>query len=178
MKATAPLLALAILAIAPSPALADPYRLHHDYYKLIAAKGAGAQSQTGFRVPVNPNLTWLHRGLTPPQAGGAGAQSQTGFRVPVNPNLTWLHRGLTPPQAGGAGAQAQTGFRVPVNPNLTWLHRGLTPPQAGGAGAQSKTGPSHGFPWSSIGVGLAAAAVAALLLTTLHPTRRTHRTAP
>jgi len=116
MKATAPLLALAILAIAPSPALADPYRLHHDYYKLIAAKGAGAQSQTGLRVPVNPNLTWLHRGLTPPQAGGAGAQSQTG--------------------------------------------------------------PSHGFPWSSIGVGLAAAAVAILLLTTLHLTHRTHRTAP
>jgi hypothetical protein len=41
MKATAPLLALAILVIAPSPALADPYRLHHDYYKLIDASPAG-----------------------------------------------------------------------------------------------------------------------------------------
>src|SRR5690348_12293564 len=102
MKATALLLALAILAIAASPALADPYRFHHDYYKLIAAKGAEAQSQTGLRVQVNPSLTWLHRGLTPPQAEAAGTQSQTGA--------------------------------------------------------------SHGSAWSSIGVGLAAAAVAGLLL--------------
>jgi hypothetical protein len=116
MKATALLLALAILAIAAGPALADPYRLHHDYYKLSAAKGAGAQSQTGLRVPVNPALTWLHRALTPPQAGAAGAQSQTGAL--------------------------------------------------------------HGSPWSSIGLGIAAAAVASLLLLAmLKLRRRAHTTA-
>jgi hypothetical protein len=71
-------LGLVALAIAAGPALADPYRLHHDYYKLTAAKGAGAQSQTGVPVRVNPALTWLHRGLTPPQVGAARPQSQTG----------------------------------------------------------------------------------------------------
>jgi hypothetical protein len=116
MKATALLLALAILAIAAGPAQADPYRLHHDYYKLIAAKAAGAQSQTGVRLPVDPALTWLHRGLTPPQAAVAGAQSQTSA--------------------------------------------------------------SHGSAWSSIGVGLAAAAVAGLLLLAmLKLIRRVHTTA-
>jgi hypothetical protein len=97
------------LAIAAGPAAADPYRYHHDYYKLIAARGVGAQSQT----PVNPALTWLHRGLTPPQVGAA-----------------------------------------------------------------SRTGASHGFPWSSIGVGLAVAVVATLLLIAmLKLTRRGHTTA-
>jgi len=40
---------------------------------------------------------------------------------------------------------------------------------AGSAGA----GASNSFPWTSIGVGFAIAAVAALLLTTLHRTRGT-----
>ena len=92
----------------------------------------------------------------------AGPQSRTGLLVPVNPALTWLHRGLTPPRVAAAGAQSQTGLRV--NPTLTWLHRGLTPPKIAAAGAQSQTGASHGFPWSSVGVGLAAAVVAGLIL--------------
>jgi hypothetical protein len=62
-------LGLVALAIAAGPASADPSRYHQDYYKLIAAKGAGAQSQT----PVNSALTWLHRGLTPPQVGDASS---------------------------------------------------------------------------------------------------------
>jgi hypothetical protein len=140
-------LGLVVLAIAAGPASADPYRYHHDYYKLIAAKGAGAEPQTGFRVPVNPALTWLHRGLTPPRVGAPETASPTGFRVPVNPALTWLHRGLTPPQVAAAGAQPQTGA-------------------------------SHGFPWSSVGVGLAVAVVAGLLLlAVLKLTRRAHTTA-
>jgi hypothetical protein len=81
MKATASLLALAIFAIAPSTALADPYRHHHDYYKLINASSAG-------------------------------------------------------------------------------------------------TAASNSFPWTSVGVALAIAAVVAVLLTTLQLTRRLHRTAP
>lgn len=49
MRATAAsLLGLAIIAIAPSPALADPYRLHHDYYKLIRAHSAGVAASNGF----------------------------------------------------------------------------------------------------------------------------------
>ena len=80
MKAITPLLALAVLLIAPSPALADPYRLHHDYYRLV--------------------------------------------------------------NSGPTGTVA-----------------------------------SNSVPWTSIGAGFALAAVAALVLTTLHLTRRTHRTA-
>jgi len=41
MKALTPLLALAVLLMAPSPALADPYRLHHDYYKLVNSSPTG-----------------------------------------------------------------------------------------------------------------------------------------
>ena len=77
-SATASLLALAGLVIAPGSAQADPYRYHHDYYKLIAAKAATTQSQTGFRITVNPALTWLHRGLTPPHVTAAGPQSAAG----------------------------------------------------------------------------------------------------
>jgi hypothetical protein len=140
-------LGLVALAIAAGTAQADPYRYHHDYYKLVTANGAGAQSKTGFRVPVR-----------------------------INPNLTWLHRGLTPPRIGAAGAQSQTGVRV--NPTLTWLHRDLTPPQISAAGAQSQTGASHGFPWSSVGLGLGVAVVAGLLLlAVLKLTRRGHTTA-
>jgi hypothetical protein len=109
-------LGLVALAIAAGPALADPYRYHRDYYKLIAANGGGAPSQTGFRLPVNSVLTWLHRGLTPPRVVAAGAQSQTGV--------------------------------------------------------------SHGFPWSSVGVGLALALGAGLLLLAgLKLTSRRHTTA-
>ena len=109
-------LGLVAFAVAAGPAQADPYRYHHDYYKLIAANGAGAQARTGSRVPVNPSLTWLHRGLTPPRIAATGAQSQTGA--------------------------------------------------------------SHAFPWSSVGLGLAVAVVAALLLlAALKLTRRGHTTA-
>jgi len=48
MKAIAPLLALVIFAIAPSPALADPGRLHHDYYKLINAGSTAATASNSF----------------------------------------------------------------------------------------------------------------------------------
>jgi len=84
MKAIAPLLALAILAIAPSPALADTVRFRHDhgYSKLYE------------------------------HAGSVGTTT------------------------------------------------------------------SNSVPWASIAVALTIVAAAAVLLTTLHLTRRTHRTAP
>lgn len=40
------------------------------------------------------------------------------------------------------------------------------------------TAPANSVPWASIAVALTIVAAAALLLTTLHFTRRTHRTAP
>jgi hypothetical protein len=48
MKATASLLALAIFVVAPSSALADPARHHHDYYKLVNVGSAGAAASNSF----------------------------------------------------------------------------------------------------------------------------------
>jgi len=48
MKATAALLALAILVIAPSTALAEPYQHRVDYYKLTNAGSAGTAASNGF----------------------------------------------------------------------------------------------------------------------------------
>ena len=54
--ATASLLALAILAIAPSSALADPARHHHDYYNVLSAGPARAATSSS-------SLPWTSIGV-------------------------------------------------------------------------------------------------------------------